>query len=118
MARLPAALAVLALLALLPAGAAANPTATASKACEVGNSRTYGTTYVLSISVRNLSCRSGRRVIRAFHACRPGKAGRCSRTAGYSCRERRFNKSRQSYDSRVRCTRGERVVKHTYTQFT
>jgi hypothetical protein len=117
MTRLPAALLALALVAILPSAAIADPTADASKSCSVGNSRSYGTTYVLSISVRNVSCRTGRSVIRAFHACRPGKAGHCSRASGYSCSERRFNKSPQSYDSRVTCTKGTKVVKHTYTQF-
>ena len=117
MTRLLAALLALALLAVLPSTAAADPTARASKGCSVGNSRSYGTTYVLSISVRYVSCRTGRSVVRAFHACRPGKSGHCSRASGYSCSERRFNKSRQSYDSRVTCTKGAKVVKHTYTQF-
>lgn len=118
MTRLLAALISLAVLAMLPSAASAAPTADASKSCDVGNSRGYGTTYVLSINVRNVSCRTGKRVIRAFHSCRPGKAGHCSRASGYSCSERRFNKSPQSYDSRVTCTKGSRVVKHTYTQFT
>ena len=46
-----------------------------------------------------------------------GKRGRCPRVSGWSCSESRFNKSRQSYDARVRCARGGKVVKHTYTQF-
>ena len=118
MPRALAALTTLAVLAMLPSAASASVIAEASKACRVGNSRGYGTTYVLSIRVANVSCRTGRSVIRAFHACRPGRAGRCARTSGYSCSERRFNRSPQSYDSRATCTRGSRVVKHTYTQFT
>ena len=117
MTRWLAALILLAVLALLPSSASAGPSASASRVCKVGNSGSYGTTYVLSIAVRNVSCRRGRRIIRAFHACRPGRRGHCDRVLRYSCSERRFNKSRQSYDSRVRCTRGSRVVKHTYTQF-
>jgi hypothetical protein len=105
------------LLALSPAASAA-PTATASKACKVGDSRSYGTTYVLSISVRGTSCRAGRRVIRAFHACRPGKSGRCARVSGYRCSESRFDKIKTQYSSRVTCRNGGKVVKHTYTQFT
>lgn len=101
----------------VPSSAAADPVAVASKSCDVGNSRSYGTTYVLSISARNVSCDRARRLIRAFHECRPGKRGRCPRVSGWSCSESRFNKSRQSYDARVRCARGGRVVKHTYTQF-
>jgi hypothetical protein len=100
-----------ALLALAPAASA--------KGCKVGDEQSYGTTYVLSISVSDTSCRSGRKVIRAFHDCRPGKTGKCgSRVLGYSCSESRFNKGPTSYDSRVTCRKGDRTVKHTYTQFT
>jgi hypothetical protein len=110
--------AIAALAALAPAAVADSPTATASKSCSVGNSRDYGTTYVLKISVKNTSCRAGKSLIRAFHACRPGKSGRCGRVSGYSCSESRYDKIRTQYSSRVRCTKGGKVVSHTYTQFT
>ena len=103
-----------------PAGSATAeaPTATASKTCKVGDSRSYGTTYVLSIRARNVSCRKARRVVRAFHACRPGKAGRCRhRVLRFRCRESRFNSTSTQYDSRVTCRRGGKRVKHTYTQW-
>jgi hypothetical protein len=104
--------------ALAPSGGAAGgPVAQAAKSCRVGDSRSYGTTYVLSISARRTSCRKARRVVRAFHDCRPGKRGHCRRAAGYRCREHRFHKMRQSYDSRVTCRRGGKRVRHTYTQF-
>ena len=73
---------------------------------------------MLSIKASGTSCRSARSLIRSFHGCRPGKSGKCSRVSGYSCSESRFNKSSQSYDSRVTCTKGGKTVKHTYTQFT
>lgn len=88
-----------------------------AKSCDIGNERSYGTTYVTKISVSGTSCRSGRRVIRAFHACRPGAKGKCAGTKGYSCSERRFNKGPTSFDSNVTCRKGGRTVKHTYTQF-
>ena len=47
-----------------------------------------------------------------------GKSGKCAERRGYSCTESRFNKSPQSYDSRVTCKSGGKRVKHTYTQFT
>jgi hypothetical protein len=97
------------LLALAPAASA--------KGCSVGDERSYGTTYVLKISVKNTSCRTGKKLIRAFHACRPGKSGRCDRVRRYSCSESRFNRGATSYDSRVTCKRGGKTVKHTYTQF-
>jgi hypothetical protein len=112
------ALAVLAAsLAVLAPTAGADPVATASKSCGVGDSRSYGTTYVISINASNTSCRNARKLIRAFHACRPGKSGRCSSVKGYSCSERR-NRGATQYDSNVTCRKGRKTVKHTYTQYT
>ena len=117
--RLTIVLAVLAVaVAALAPSAGARPAGAAAKGCSVGDSRSYGTTYVLKISVSGTSCRSGRRLIRAFHSCRPGNSGKCPSVKGYSCSEHRFNKSRTSYDSKVTCRKGGKVVKHTYTQFT
>jgi hypothetical protein len=101
----------------LPSAAHADPSAQAARSCKVGDVRGYGTTYVLGIRASGVSCRRARTLVRAFHACRPGKSGRCPRVSGYRCSERRFNKSSQSYDSRVSCRNGDRTVKHTYTQF-
>lgn len=107
----------LTLLAAMTVLLAAAPAASA-KSCRIGDERSYGTTYVTKISVSDTSCRSGRKVIRAFHACRPGKSGKCSdRVKGYSCSESRFNKGPTSFDSNVTCRKGGRTVKHTYTQF-
>jgi hypothetical protein len=109
---------VAALAVLASTASAGGPVGTASKTCKVGNTRSYGTSYVLSISVSHTSCTTGRKVVRAFHACRPGKSGHCRhRVLGYSCSERR-TVGRASYDSRVTCRNGSRVVKHTYSQFT
>jgi len=106
------------LTAVLASSAHAGPIAGASKTCARGDERSYGTTYVTAISVSNTSCRNGRKLIRAFHACRPGKSGKCSSVSGYSCSEHRYNKGRISYDSNVTCRKGSKTVKHTYTQFT
>ena len=117
--RLPAVLVALAACAALAATASADaPDATASKGCSVGDSRSYGTSYVLKISVSGTSCRSGKSLIRAFHDCRPGKSGRCGRVKRYNCSESRFARISTQYSSRVTCKRGDRVVKHTYQQFT
>lgn len=93
--------------------------ASAARSCSIGNSRDYGTTYVTSIKVAGTSCANGRTVIRAFHRCRPGKAGYCSsRVYGYRCRESRYNRSRTQYDSLVTCSKaGGRRVWHRYTQW-
>jgi hypothetical protein len=115
--RLTLALALLTAVLLAPSAHAAAPVATASKTCSVGDSRSYGTTYVISINVSGTSCRNGRTLIRAFHACRPGKKGKCSSVKGYSCSEKRTY-GRTQYDSRVTCRKGDKTVKHTYTQYT
>jgi hypothetical protein len=116
--RFPTAIAALVvLLAALAPSAAAAPTATASKSCRVGDTRSYGTSYVTSISVSNTSCRAGRSLVRAFHACRPGKSGRCPRVKGYSCSEQRTT-GRSQYLSKVTCRNGSKTDKHSYSQFT
>jgi hypothetical protein len=103
----------------LPGSGAAGPIAQASKTCDIGSGRGYGTTYVTALSVRRTTCAAGKDLVRAFHACRPGKKGHCRRRVlGYSCSERRFNVIRTQYDSRVTCKKGSRVVKHSYTQWT
>jgi len=116
--RLTFALVLLAAVLLAPSASATAPSAMASKGCSIGDSRGYGTTYVTKISVSGTSCRAARSLIRAYHACRPGKSGKCRSVKGYSCSEHRFNKGRISYDSNVTCRKGGKTVKHTYTQFT
>jgi hypothetical protein len=111
--------AALAAFGAIAGAVSASPSAEASKSCSVGSGRGYGTTYVTKLSVRHTTCARGKDVVRAFHACRPGKAGHCHhRVLGYRCREHRYNKIPTQYDSNVTCTRGSKVVKHTYTQFT
>jgi hypothetical protein len=118
-------LAVLALTAALlvaaaPASAPASgdaPTATSSASCSVGDSRSYGTTYVLSINKRNVSCRKARKKVRAFHACRDGARGRCPNLGRWNCSENR-DFGAGSFYSNVKCKRGAKVVKHRYNQWT
>ena len=100
-----------------PSGAAAAPTAEASRTCDVGRSTGYGTTYVLSITTRYVRCARAKDLVRAFHSCRQGPRGYCRHFSGWTCSEYRFNKSSLSFDSRVRCQRGGKVVRHRYTQF-
>ena len=119
-------LAALAVLAAMPAGAPGSdgPSArAAARTCHLTyRQQTHlGTTYVLSLRVRVTTCRNGRRVVKAFHACRKEhhhRNGICHhRVYGYRCTERRYNKSSISYDSKVRCAKGGgRRVWHTYQQ--
>jgi hypothetical protein len=112
--RVALAIAVLVALAL--------PEAALGARCNIrGDERRLGPTYVTTLNVRGVSCATGRRVVRAYHRCRfrnGGKDGRCrSRVSRYRCSERRSG-IRTQFNGRVRCTRGRRVVSHTYTQFT
>ena len=85
----------------------------------MGSGTGYGTTYVTSLRVSGTSCRSGKRVVRAFHACRPGRRGRCTRRVrGYRCREGDRDRGLGQYDSSVTCRNSGNVVKHRYTQNT
>lgn len=124
MSRFPRLALLLAAAALLvaaapPSASAAGdaPTATAAKRCAVGDSRSYGTTYVRWIKTRRVGCRRARKLVRAFHKCRRGPKGRCARVKRFRCRENR-TVGRGSFDSNVRCKRGRKVVKHGYTQWT
>jgi hypothetical protein len=104
------------------AQASAGPQAAASKACSLaGKTRSLGPTYTTSLSVRNTTCRRGRRLVKAYYQCRidnGGRKGRCGGVLGYSCSERRFNVIPTQFDARVTCKRGAKRVKHTYTQYT
>jgi len=105
------------LVAAVPASAPAGPTATAAKSCSVGDSQSYGTTYVLWIRARHVGCNKARERVRAFHQCRQGKKGHCPNLGAWNCHENR-TKGVGSYDSTVKCKHNRKVVKHQYTQWT
>jgi hypothetical protein len=110
--------------AAAPASAPAagdGPTATASKSCSVGDSRSYNTTYVIWIRARRISCRKAKALVRKFHSCRKagpkGARGRCRSPGAWRCRENR-TAGVGSYDSVARCRKGRKRVRHQYTQWT
>jgi len=121
---LATALAVVALPAIAAGSAGARSVATASSThCDltVHEQRHLGASYVTSLKVSHVSCKKGKKVIKAFHGCRTagGQAqGQCdTKVLGYSCTEHRFDAvPHVQYNSRVTCTRGDKVVKSTYTQ--
>ena len=104
-------------IAVAPGSAGAGPTASAARLCSVGDSQSYGTTYVIWIRARHVGCRRARKVVRGFHKCRKGPRGHCAHFHGWSCSEKRTY-GRGSFDSTARCHRGGKVVKHKYTQWT
>ena len=90
-------------------------------AAEHGGSKpsTLGTTYVISLSAKNVSCSKAKSVVKDFNACRHkhGKAGHCGRVDGYKATEHRLQGTGQ-YDSKTTLTRGAKKISLTYTQFT
>src|SRR3954454_8970323 len=77
-----------------------------------------GSGYFTSLTVRGVSCRTGRRVTLAHYRCRTRSCprGRCRhRVLRYSCKERR-NSIPTEIDARVTCRRPGRTVVYTYQQ--
>jgi hypothetical protein len=118
--------AALVLLAAWAGGTAAGrPSAstTATRHCDIsGQERKLGPTYVTSLRVRGVGCRTGKRVVRGYYRCRVrsgGRRGRChSSVLGFSCSEHRIQSISTEFDARVTCRRGAARVWHDYTQFT
>jgi hypothetical protein len=111
-----------AVLALAFAATGASPAAAAYHSCNIsGKQTTFGVSYVTSLAVQKTSCRTGKKVVRAFHKCRKasgGKDGHCHhRVLHYRCTEKR-GYGRGQFTAKATCTRGSRRVRFTYTQFT
>jgi hypothetical protein len=103
--------------------------AASAKICKlsVPASEHLGPTYVTYTTgkggyrVTGVSCASGRKVIKAFHACRlkHGKQGKCtSKVSGYKCTEKRPSslKSSFSFEGDVTCKSGSKRITHHYQQ--
>jgi hypothetical protein len=114
------ALAAVVLLALAAAAGASSPEVHAAKSCHLSpyEQKHMGATYVTSLSVRHVSCKTGKAVVRAYQKCRRhhGYMGRCGHAAGYSCKRHLIDKSAVAYDAKVTCRRGVKRVVHTYQQ--
>ena len=106
------------------ASASSEPEANASRACSLSRREqsNLGTTYVYTLRVSGTTCANGKKVVRAYHACRRrngGRDGRCRSTVfGYRCSERRSNVIRTQYDARAGCKKSGREISHRYTQNT
>jgi hypothetical protein len=71
--------------------------------------------------VRGVLCSKGKKVIRAFHACRykNGKKGRCTtKVLGYKCTEKRpaSGNNGTEFNATVTCTSGSKKIVHAYQQ--
>ena len=98
------------------ASAGAHPTADAARTCAPGKYPGQG--YFQRLVVSHVSCKTGKRVMRAHYSCRikHGRKGFCPRVLGYRCKEVRNGISTE-YNARVTCTRGSRKVVYYYQQF-
>jgi hypothetical protein len=113
-----------ALIGTAAGGAGASSVATASSThCDLTTheQRNLGASYVTSLKVNHVSCKKGKKVVKAFHECRTANGkpqGKCdSKVLGYSCSEHRFDAvPHVQYNSRVTCSSGDKVVNSTYTQ--
>jgi hypothetical protein len=77
-----------------------------------------GSGYFTSLSVKKVSCKTGKKVTLAHYRCRTARsrAGRCAKKVlGYSCSERRMSISTE-IDGRVTCRRGSKRVTYSYQQ--
>jgi hypothetical protein len=90
-----------------------------TKSCDVSSVATrLGPSSVASLTVTRVSCETGIRVVRAFHACRlaHGVSGRCVRLVrGYACAEIRTNAPTQ-FSAKVTCNQDRASGVHRYTQ--
>lgn len=85
--------------------------------------RHLGTSYVLNVKKKRVSCAKAKKVVKAYHKCRHrsgGADGRCHRKVarGWKCSETRLNQIPTQYDARMTCKKGRARVWSTYTQFT
>jgi hypothetical protein len=114
--------------AAVPAVASAGPSpsgpvATAAANCKVPGDDAWGPTYVPQMSVRKVSCRKGKAVVKAYHRCRVAdggaEKGRCTRKVKrFRCKEKRLSSIKTQFDAKVTCARKKARVTFTYTQYT
>jgi hypothetical protein len=79
--------------------------------------------YFSQLRVTNVSCRSGKKLVYAYYACRMKKGGRkasCSGRTINSLRCKEYRKpdlqSDTQVNARVTCTKGSKKVVHSYQQ--
>ena len=121
-------LAVLALIAAVAAiataiGAPAAQSASSTK-CKLSAKERYPRvtkpTYNLAVKVRGTSCATGKRVVKAYHACRSVKGVRCSKKVlrSWRCTGKKTSTIATQFDASVTCKYGSRRVVASYQQNT
>ena len=109
--------------AALSAGTSGAATVHAARTCSLSanQQRHLGASYVYNLHVRHTSCKTGKRVAKAFGKCRHkhGAAGHCGhKVRHFKCSETRGQASPAQYNSSVSCKRGGKRVSFGYTQNT
>ena len=88
--------------------------------CNISGKQTsLGASYVTSLKVTGVTCAKGEKTIKAYHACRKDNGGAvCSNPGkGFSCKEgKRAGVPDVQYSATVKCRKGQKRVKSTYTQ--
>jgi hypothetical protein len=81
--------------------------ARAAGSCNVGSGRHDGYSYLLALSVRRTSCRSGLNLVRHH-----------GRLTGWGCKKKLLDHNPVQYDARMTCKSGGKQVVWTFTQNT
>jgi hypothetical protein len=123
--RLLAAVVLLASLAAVVAAIGAPSAQSASSTrCTLSSKERYPhvtkPTYNLSLKVRGTSCATGKRVVKAYHACRSVNGVRCTKKVlrSWRCTGKKTASIATQFDGSVTCTYGSRRVDSTFQQFT
>ena len=104
-------------------GAGASPDASSAVSltpCNIsGKQQSLGASYVTSLKVAGVSCAKGERIVKLYHACRKDKGGAVcgSPGKGFSCKEgKRQTVPGVQYNATMKCRKGAKRVKSSYTQ--
>ena len=116
-------LALVLILAAAAIGATAGASGSSAGVTAARHCKSYqkGSTYITTLRTRHASCKTGRRVAKAFNRCRHkhGRRGHCHhRVRHFKCHEHRGQSSPTQYDSSVNCKRGGKRVRFQYAQNT
>ena len=119
--RLLVALTLIAALAAIVTAIGAQ-TAQSATRCSLSASERYPKvtkpTYNLTVKVSGTSCATGKRVIKAYHACRSVAGVRCTRKVlkSWSCTGKKTSTIPTQFEASVTCKYGSRRVDSTFQQ--
>ena len=110
----------LALIAALAVVAAFGAGTASAKSCNVRTSDYPGDGYFTSLSVRGVSCSTGKSVAREHYRKRVRRGGKDGKyngsVKGWSCRESSRSKTSTELNARVTCRRSGNRITFTYQQ--